>query len=156
MSAAPVSSEVRTVLDAPRGRRFSYTRTGPTAREQRLLAQMEGNPRVAYRQTHGTLPLWMHLQAARMAERDPQPPEGPRKPAPAPKRPAQPMIPRPRTAPDDGPLPPARPQRPPLPKRPRSHRKPRRRRWCVGWHLCGYTLAALGGALAHHLTTGLF
>lgn len=49
-----------------------------------------------------------------------------------------------------------RPQRPPLPKRPRSHRKPRRRRSSVVWHLCGYTLAALGGALAHHLTTGLF
>ena len=161
MNTEPVSVGVRTVLDAPRGRRFSPTRTGPTTREQRLLAQMEGNPRVAYRQAHGTLPLWMHLQAARMAERDHRSPrvsEGPWKPSPdpAPQRPAQPMIPRPRTAPDDGPPPPARPPLPRRPRRPHSHRKPRPRRSRVAWHLCGYTLATLAGALAHHLTTGLF
>lgn len=159
MSAEPISSGVRTVLDAPRGRRFSHTRTGktPPTREQRLLAQMEGNPRVAYRQTHGPLPAWMHLHAARLAFREAQTSDRPRKPTPAPKRPAQPMVPRPRPAPDDGPPPPRpRPARPPLPKRPRSHRKPRRRRSRADLHLLGYTLAFLAGALAHHLTQGLF
>ena len=67
MSAAPVSTGIRTVLDAPRGNRFS--RPGattpppwdqrppdreqrPLTREQRLPAQMQGDPRVAYRQAH--------------------------------------------------------------------------------------------------------
>ncbi|MES0836648.1 hypothetical protein [Nocardiopsis tropica] len=73
MSAEPVSSGVRAVLDAPRGQRFSKS-VYPTllTREQRLLAQMQGNPRVAYRQAHDVLPAWMHIQAARMAGRDAQ------------------------------------------------------------------------------------
>lgn len=175
MSAAPVPTGIRTVLDAPRGSRFSRpgAATPPTrnqrppegeqgflTREQRLLAQMQGNPRVAYRQAHGQLPLWMRLHAARLAERDAHAPEDPRKPAPAPDRRPLPAVPRPRPAPDDGPLSP-RPRRepPPLPRRrstrPHSHRKPSRLRR-MAWHLLGYTLAALGGALAHHLATGLF
>lgn len=175
MSAALVSSGVRTVLDAPRGSRFPRpgATTPPTrkqrppdgeqrplTREQRLLAQMQGNPRVAYRQAHGQLPLWMRLHAARLAERDAHAPEDPRKPAPAPDRRPLPAVPRPRPAPDDGPLSP-RPRRepPPLPRRrstrPHSHRKPSRLRR-MAWHLLGYTLATLAGALAHHLVVGLF
>ena len=170
MSAAPVSSGIRTVLDAPRGSRFSRpgATTPPTrkqrppdgeqcplTREQRLLAQMQGNPRVAYRQAHGQLPMWMRLHAARLAERDAHTPGGPRIPAPAPDRQPLPAVPRPRPAPDDGPLSP-RPRRepPPLPRRrptrPHSHRKPSRLSR-TAWHLGGYTLAALTGALAHHL-----
>ncbi|NYH50440.1 hypothetical protein HNR06_000029 [Nocardiopsis arvandica] len=156
MSAEPVSSGVRAVLDAPRGRRFSRPgapAAAPLTREQRLLIRMEGNPRVAHRMEHGELPAWMHVHAARVAERDSPTPEGPRKPSTTPDRPQAPTVPRPRSAPDDSPIR-HRPERPPLPRRPRrphSHRKPRR----FGWRLTGYTLAALAGALAHHLTAGL-
>ena len=156
MSAGPVTDELRAVLDAPRGQRFSRPGASPRpiatprarrhAREQHLLAQMAAHPNMV-------LPLWSPLPptrtgepATRLAER-----EGRR---PQPKRPdGVPPIPRPRPAPDDGPLPPrSRPERPPLPRRPRSHRKPRRRRRShPGWHLCGYTLATAAGALAHHL-----
>ena len=160
MSAAVVSSGVRSVLGTPRGQRFS--RPGglaPQTREQRLIAQMPGNARVAYRQAHGQVPAWMEVHAARMAERDVWVSEGPRKPAPAPGRSPVPVVPRPRPAPDDGPLPPWRPggpsQPPPLPPRPRSHRKPRRMGRRVAWHLAGYTLAVLAGGLVHHLTPGL-
>ncbi|WP_053063588.1 hypothetical protein [Nocardiopsis sp. RV163] len=173
MTAVPVSSGVRAVLDAPRGRRFS--RPGASAppispiREQRLLAQMEGNPRVAYRQAHGVLPAWMEIHAARLAERDTRAPEGPeerpRRPAAPPVRPPEPAVPRPRPAPDDSPFP-SRRERPPLPrrrsKRPHGHRKPR------SWFRTGrpdrpgpvrlltaYTLAISTGALAHHLATVL-
>ncbi|WP_150252486.1 hypothetical protein [Nocardiopsis deserti] len=168
MSTEPVSSGVRAVLDAPRGRRFSKpSYPAPLTREQRLLAQMEGNPRVAYRQTHGVLPAWMHVHAARLAERDTPAPEGParpRKPATTPKRLQEPVVPRPRPAPDDGPFPPRR-ERPPLPRRrpkhphsqrPRSHRKPRRWfRTGPARLLAAYTLAISTGALAHHLATTL-
>ena len=41
-------------------------------------------------------------------------------------------------------------------RRPHSHRRPRRRRSRMAWHLLGYTLAALAGALTHHFTSGLF
>lgn len=64
-------------------------------REQRLPAQMQGDPRVAYRQAHGPLPLWTRLHAARLAERDALTPEGPRKSAPAPERRPLPVAPRP-------------------------------------------------------------
>ncbi|WP_435111774.1 hypothetical protein [Nocardiopsis synnemataformans] len=175
MTAETVSSGVRAVLDSPRGRRFSRPGasappTSPT-REQRLLTQMEGNPRVAYRQAHGELPPWMHVHAARLAERDTPTPEGPkrpRKPATTPIRPRPPAIPRPRSAPDDG-TPPPRPKIPPLPRRrsrkphnqhphnqrPHGHRKPRRLGRNTAWHLLGYTLAALTGVFVHHLTAGL-
>ncbi|WP_435108678.1 hypothetical protein [Nocardiopsis synnemataformans] len=168
MTAEPVSSGVRAVLDAPRGRRFSKpSYPTPLTREQRLLAQMKGNPRVAYRQAHGELPPWMHVHAARLAARDtpnPEGPERPRKPATPPVRPQTPAVPRPRPAPDDGPIPPRR-ERPPLPRRPRrphSHRKPR------SWFRTGrpgrpgpvrlltaYTLAVSTGVLVHHLATAL-
>ncbi|GAB3699813.1 hypothetical protein [Nocardiopsis oceani] len=159
MTAEPVSAGVRAVLDAPRGRRFPRPGTPPSStREQRLLAQMADNPRVAHRQAHGTLPAWMHTHAARLAERDNQPFKEQRRPPPPPQPPPVPPVPPPRPAPDDGPpLPRPRPVRPPLPRRirrPASHRKPRRL-GRAAWRLTGYTLAALAGALAHHLSAGL-
>ena len=186
MSPGPATAELRAVLGAPRGRRFSRpgTSTRPMAtpcsesepsdsafkaREQHILAHMVGNPRVAHRQAHGVLPHWMHLQATRIVERERQAhadsahsehlerPEGPWKPSPTPDHRPLPIIPRPRPAPDDGP-PPPRPPRPPLPRRPRRPHSHRkpRRRSRVAWHLFGHTLAALAGALTHHFTSGLF
>ncbi|MEV6818062.1 hypothetical protein AB0M72_04815 [Nocardiopsis dassonvillei] len=205
--SGPNTDRIRRVLDAPRGQRFvrpgTASNTAPSGRpdslnrsrntsdpneptrEQRLLAQMADNPRVAYRQLHGELPTWMHVQAARLAAhgsqkpqgaqdsrgtpgtRGTEAPEGPRKPSPPPKRPQAPAVPPPRPATDDDPLPPRpqhpeRPERPPLPRRrpqrPHSHRKPRR----FGWTrtgparlLAAYTLATSAGALAQHLATVL-
>jgi hypothetical protein len=199
--SGPNTNRIRRVLDAPRGRRFvrpgTASSTGPSGRpdslnrsrntsdpneptrEQRLLTQMAGNPRVAYRQAHGELPVWMHVQAARLAAhgsqkpqaaqdsrgtRGTKAPEGPRKPSPSPKRPQSPAVPPPRPATDDGPLQPRpqHPERPPLPRRrsqrPHSHRRPRR----LGWTrtgparlLAAYTLATSAGALAQHLATVL-
>jgi hypothetical protein len=134
------TERIQRVFDAPRGQRFTRPAyTAPLTREQRLLAQMRDNPRVAYRQEHGILPAWMD--------------EPPKRPGPA-----APLAPQPRTAPDDGPphhMRPStapRPERPPLPRRPRRHRKPPRR---STWTLTGYALAALAGAFAHHLTATL-
>lgn len=97
-----VSPGVRDTLTAPRGHRFSHTRTGrrpmPATREE-LFEQMMEHPKVRYRVERGEVPEWM--------------------------RAATPSIPHPRPAPDDNP----RPQPPPLPRRPRSHRKPRRTPW---------------------------
>ncbi|WP_304455455.1 hypothetical protein [Nocardiopsis sp. YSL2] len=142
-----VSPGVRAVLSAPRGRRFTHTpqpsRRGPQpSREQRLLAQMRGNPRVERRMRQGELPPWMLVAEQRRRERER-----------AARRRRLP-VPAPRPAPDDGPPPPS--ERPPLPRRPRPrprrHRRPRR----PAWPLVAYTLAAAAGALARHLTTGLF
>jgi hypothetical protein len=160
-SDEPGTDRIRRVLDAPRGQRFVRPgASAPPTREERLLAQMRDNPRVAYRLKHGQLPYWMRVQYARTAERDAQGPGEPdrpdrsRKPSPAPSRPPERVVPRPRPAPDDGPFPP-RPKRSPLPRRrsqrPHSHRRPRG----FGWRLTGYGLAALAGALVHHLTAGL-
>ena len=186
MSPGPVTGELRAVLDAPRGRRFS--RPGTAAR---LMATPPGgfggggsgfgdsasstpaSSTSAFRARERRLlaqmadnPRVAHRQAhgvlpAWVYEHATRLAE--RDGRPLPERPADaPPIPRPRPAPDDGPPPPRpRPARPPLPKRPRSHRKPRRRRrsrpW---WHLLGYTLATLtgglAGALAHHLDPVLF
>ncbi|MFD6949572.1 hypothetical protein A6A08_07505 [Nocardiopsis sp. TSRI0078] len=173
MTAEPVSSGVRAVLDAPRGRRFSKpSYPPPLTREQRLLAQMEGNPRVAYRQAHGVLPEWMHVHAARLderASRTTEGPERPRKPITQPARPPEPVVPRPRPAPDDGPFPPRR-ERPPLPRRRPKRPHGRRRKPSRLGHLshlggtartgparllAAYTLASSFGALAHHLGTVL-
>lgn len=147
------------MLGAPRGRRFS--RPGvptPGIREQRLLAQMPDNPRVAYRQRHGQTPPWMDTHAARLTESDTPRPARRREPAPAPERIPPPRVPRPRPAPDDGPgRSSPRREPPPLPRRtrrPRSHRKPCHRRR-TAWRLAAYTLAALAGALAHHLAAAL-
>lgn len=73
MTAATVSSRTREVLGAPRGHRFSRpshtSRPAPLTREQRLLAQMRDNPRVAYRLEHGTLPHWMRVAEERRDQR---------------------------------------------------------------------------------------
>ncbi|MGW5876002.1 hypothetical protein ACWFMI_05520 [Nocardiopsis terrae] len=135
----PVSAGVRQVLSAPRGRRFSHTpapdrartRPQPPSRQEQLLAQMRGNPRVEHRLAHGELPAWMHVAAQRR-----------RTPAP---------VPRPRPAPDDGPTRPG-PGLPPLPRRPRSHRKPRRK---FGWFVTIYALATAAGALIQHVFSNL-
>ena len=129
----PVSAGVQRVLSAPRGQRFTHTRTGtrtPT-REERMLAQMRDNPRVAHRLTHGALPAWMEVAAQR--------------------RRTSTAVPRPRPAPDDSPAP-RKPEPAPFPRRPGCHRKPRRR---VGWHLAAYTLTAGAGALTQHLLATL-
>ncbi|WP_433700793.1 hypothetical protein [Nocardiopsis sp. CA-288880] len=156
MSAEP-SIRVRQVLDTPPGQCSAHPAaahprseapTGRSAREQRLLAQMRDNPRVAYRLEHGVLPAWMEIQDARLAQR-------PAVPAPPPSRPAVLSVPRPRPASDDGPsspVPAPRRTRSPLPRRPHSHRKPRRRARAA-WRLTAYTLATAAGALAHHLST---
>ncbi|WP_143847291.1 hypothetical protein, partial [Nocardiopsis sp. JB363] len=105
MSAAPVTGELRAVLDAPRGQRFSRpgasarpmatSRARQHVREQHLLTQMAAHPNLV-------LPLWTPRPptrtgepAARLAERDDR--------RPLPKRPnGVPPVPRPRPAPDDG------------------------------------------------------
>ncbi|GHC73454.1 hypothetical protein GCM10007079_07430 [Nocardiopsis terrae] len=60
-----VETRVRSVLDAPRGHRFSRTpapvRENRQVREQHLLRQMAGNPKVAHRLEHGVLPGWMRV-----------------------------------------------------------------------------------------------
>ncbi|MFD3685725.1 hypothetical protein ACFWTE_13025 [Nocardiopsis sp. NPDC058631] len=68
-SAPPLSIGIRTVLDAPRGHRFSRPQHPPAqTREQRLLNQMRGNPRVDYRLRHGVLPAWMETHDARLTQ----------------------------------------------------------------------------------------
>ncbi|WP_306369515.1 hypothetical protein [Nocardiopsis sp. CC223A] len=160
MGAEPLSSGVRAVLGAPRGRRFS--RPGaplPPTWEQLLLAQMPDNPRVAYRQARGQIPPWMDAHLARLTEDGTPRPARRREPAPAPEHAPTPRVPRPRPAPDDGPTRPRpRPEPPPLPRRrpgrPHSHRRPRKH-GRTAWRLTAYTLAALVGALAHHLAAPL-
>lgn len=78
-----VDMRVRSVLDAPRGARFSRTLAPSPARrsalpetweerQQRLLRQMVGNPKVAYRLEHGFMPHWMVVAKERRerAERE--------------------------------------------------------------------------------------
>ncbi|GAA1086776.1 hypothetical protein [Nocardiopsis metallicus] len=154
MTGPQLDPGVREVLTAPRGHRFSHTRTGrrpvPATREE-LFDQMMEHPKVRYRVEHGEVPPWMATHAARLTRQAAPAPEEPRDPPPPPTRPPArpptPFVPRPRPAPDDGPRP-----KPPLPRRPHSHRKP-----CslTGWRLAAYALAAATGALAHHLATVL-
>ncbi|WP_239646360.1 hypothetical protein [Nocardiopsis prasina] len=84
--SAQVSTEVRSVLAAPRGHRFPRpaarpqrrSRSAPSwgvpvpsaapqepeslqARQERLLRQMQGNPRVAHMLEHGPVPHWVHV-----------------------------------------------------------------------------------------------
>lgn len=162
MSVGPATAELRAVLEAPRGRRFSrpgastHRAATQRTREQRVLTHTADNTGAAHRQNHGAPPLWAHPHVARWDEQDAWAPERPREPAPTPNHPPPPRVPRPRPAPDDGPFLP-RPERPPLPRRPRrphSHRKPRRS-GRTALRLAGYALAAGMGALAHHLTSAL-
>ena len=168
-STATLSPDMRRVLDAPRGQRFSRpslprgTRPRPrpapgppplvslgrTPRERELLAQMPDTPRLRHRFAHGDLPAWMVAAKARK----PQPPGGPRperRPTSEPgdgPRPVSPPIPRPRR---ERTPPPPLPRRSDRPRRPASHRKPRGHR--LGWVLTGHALAVTAGALAQHLT----
>lgn len=177
MSTETLPPDLRRVLDAPRGRRFSRTphrpgirpeahpstSTGPeplpplvslgrTPRERELLAQMPDTPRLRHRFAHGDLPEWM--RRARSAEscwRQDDVPD--RTPAPGPAR---------EPAEDDGPgrptpiprprreyvPPPPLPRRSECPRRPASHRKPRRR---IGHLVLGYALAITAGAVGQHM-----
>lgn len=82
-----VDDRLRSVLDAPRGRRFSRPgsarpntpRLGPfepvnprpeshQARRERLLRQMPGDPRIAHMLEHGPLPHWMIVARQRREE----------------------------------------------------------------------------------------
>ena len=96
MSNETIPMDLRRVLEAPRGRRFSHTphqvgvrpapRTTPhtmtqtgsepvpslvslgrTPRERELLAQMPDTPGLRRRLTHGDLPEWMRVAAQRRA-----------------------------------------------------------------------------------------
>ncbi len=154
--AAPaLSSDMRRVLDAPRGQRFgrpgarTADRTakrpapapppplvslGRTPRERELLARMPDTPRLRYRLTHGDVPAWMIESESRKSRPhgasapDPEPRPRPRpRPRPGPER-----GPAPRPAPGDGPgpepLPVPRPrrERTPPPPLPRRSDRPRR------------------------------
>ncbi|WAE73506.1 hypothetical protein OUQ99_30985 [Streptomonospora nanhaiensis] len=71
---AAVAPHMRAVTDTPCEHRFPRTALtshtpGPT-REQQLLDQMRGNPRVAYRIEHGALPDWMRVAEERRAQRE--------------------------------------------------------------------------------------
>lgn len=133
-----VDTRVRSVLDAPHGARF--TRTAPPVprriglppetfeeREQRLLRQMAGDPRVAHRIKSGTVPEWTAVDKDRRdhAERR--------------ARQAKPWE----TEPDD-----------PFPaRRPRGrHRAPRwwRSDWAASTLTFGMALAA--GMVVSHIT----
>ncbi len=82
--SAQISTEVRSVLAAPRGHRFPRPAARPKrgsapswgvqvpsgapqepeshqARQERLLRQMQDNPRVAYMLEHGPVPHWVHV-----------------------------------------------------------------------------------------------
>ena len=123
--APPLSTGIRTVLDTPRGQRFSRPRQPPArTREQRLLDQMRGNPRVDYRLRHGVLPAWMETHDARLTQS-----------ARVSRSAASPPLPRPRS-------------------RSRSHRRVREGGG-FGLALCCHTLAAALGAFAHHVLSPL-
>ncbi|MFD3686419.1 hypothetical protein ACFWTE_16520 [Nocardiopsis sp. NPDC058631] len=123
-----VNPRMRAVLDTPRGHRFSRpshparpshtSKPTPPTREQQLLDQMRGNPRVAYRLEHGALPHWMRVAEERRAQRD--------------RTSARPDVP------EEGPVPAAggrhRRSRPPRP------------RWS-GWRALSYGAAVAGGVL---------
>ena len=89
--ATTTDTRLRPVLNAPRGRRFSRPgsairteprRTAPRPaqsrpespqdRRERLLRQMQGNPRVAHMLEHGTVPHWVTVARQRRepAERE--------------------------------------------------------------------------------------
>ena len=70
MATASMTPGVQRVLESPRGRRFGRPGENPMTREQRILAQMRGNPRVEHRLRHGELPAWMKQRP----EPDPRPP----------------------------------------------------------------------------------
>ncbi|WP_444961715.1 hypothetical protein [Nocardiopsis sp. M1B1] len=179
--AAPaLSSDMRRVLDAPRGQRFgrpgarAADRTakrpapvpspplvslGRTPRERELLARMPDTPRLRYRLTHGDVPAWMIESESRKSRpREASSPDPEPRPRPRP-RPGPERGPAPGDGPGPEPLPVPRPRRertppPPLPRRsdrPRRTASHRKPRRRLGWTVAGYALATAAGALAHHL-----
>lgn len=181
MSTQTLPMDLRRVLDAPRGRRFSHTphrpgtrptprpvaegvleappplvSLGRTPREREVLAQMPDTPGLRRRLERGDLPERMRLAAARRAEEPARIPE----PSPSPV-----PVPKPARTPDEdtgpySPLPIPRPRRervppPPLPRRSDRPRRPaahRKPRRRIGPLLPGYALA---GAAAQPLITFL-
>lgn len=157
--ASGLAPDMRRVLNAPRGRRFSrpvhtarpsnppappLAALGRTPRERALLAHMPDTPRLRHRLTHGDLPLWM-VESETPSPRPPTKPDPDRDPRPGdgPTPASEPVrVPRPRR--ERPPL----PRRSSRPRRPASHRRPRRR---VGWVLAGYALAATAGTLVQPL-----
>ncbi|GAB3699516.1 hypothetical protein [Nocardiopsis oceani] len=115
MATTTTDTRLRPVLNAPRGHRFSRpgsalrTEPRPTdprpaqarpesheARRERLLRQMQDNPRVAYMLEHGAVPHWVTVarQRREQAEREAEqareaagPPPGP-PPGPSPEFPS--------------------------------------------------------------------
>lgn len=74
-----VSPGVRQKLTAPRGHRFSRPGNNrPLAvppeshqeRRERLLRQMQGNPRVAHMIKHGSTPQWLHVVRQRREQEE--------------------------------------------------------------------------------------
>lgn len=177
MSTEAMPLDLRRVLDAPRGRRFSrpvlrpgirpevhssggrapeslppLVSLGRTPRERELLARMPDTPGLRRRFAQGDPPAWM--RRAESAEsywrQDDVPERTPApKPAPEPAKEAEPERPvsTPRPRRERVPLPPL-PRRSDRPRRPASHRKPRRR---TGLLLTGYALAVTAGAMGQHL-----
>jgi hypothetical protein len=119
---AAVAPHMRAVTDTPRGHRFPRTaftsRTPGPTREQQLLDQMRGNPRVAYRLEHGALPHWMRVAEERRVQRE--------------RAPVRPDV----------------PEAGPVSAEGGRHRRPRARRvrWS-GRRALSYVLAVAGGVL---------
>ncbi|WP_174546053.1 hypothetical protein [Nocardiopsis dassonvillei] len=125
MTAVTVNPSMREVLGAPRGRRFSRpshtSEPTPLTREQRLLEEMRGNPRVAYRLEHGVLPHWMRVVEERRDRRN--------------RSLARPGVLEEGTEPAEG-------------GRHRRHRRPLRERFrWSGWRVLSYGAAVAGGSL---------
>ena len=150
MSTATIPMDLRRVLDAPRGRRFSRTPQHPgsrpgsradtrlstgagpesvpplaslgrTPRERELLARMPDTPRLRPRFTHGDLPAWMRSPAPpESCWRQERHPDGAPEPTPEP-------TPRPAREPGRD-TEPARPVPVPQPRREHVPRPPLPRR----------------------------
>lgn len=179
MSTATIPMDLRRVLDAPRGHRFSRTphrpglrpgarltpgpvpeplpplvSLGRTPRERELLAQMPDTPGLRRRMELGDLPEWMRRSTASgSCWRQDRAPDPTPVPAPEPAR-----TPDEDTLPSRSlPVPHPRRERAPLPPLPRRSDRPRRPaghrkpRRRVGHLLTGYALAAMTGAVGQHL-----
>jgi hypothetical protein len=131
MTAVTVNPRMREVLGAPRGRRFSRpshtSEPTPLTREQRLLDQMRGNPRVAYRLEHGVLPHWMRVAEERRVQRN--------------RAPSRPGVLEEGTEPAEG-------------GRHRRHRRSLRERFrWSGWRVLSYGAAVAGGTFLGQVVT---
>ncbi|GAA1456370.1 hypothetical protein NE857_32995 [Nocardiopsis exhalans] len=177
MSTETVPLDLRRVLDAPRGRRFSrpilrpgirpevhssggrvpeslppLVSLGRTPREREILARMPDTPGLRRRFAQGDPPAWLRrAEASESCWRQDDVPD--RTPAPKPARePAEEAEPErpvsiPRPRRERVPPPPL-PRRSDRPRRPAGHRKPRRR---IDLLLTGYALAVTAGAMGQNL-----